>query len=363
MKSKMRIAIVDVFRGSSALCNALDKRGHEVYFISSDKISPRFAHSRIQVNLWKKTILLPYKNLPLFFDRICGYQPIIPHLLTILEEIEPDIVNAHEHTHMTTSLPVAWFKRGWKTVLTEHGCIWKRKRDKIITPFVRYFLFPFIDAFVAITPAAKQFLEENGARNVQVIGNSVDCQTFKPVIHISSRENIILFVGRLYAFKGIVYLLKAVKEVVREIPDSKLFIIGGGPLKDIIRKLSEKYEWIHYLGIKKRKELPRYYNMAKVFVLPSLHEPFGTVLVEAMACGTPVIGSNVEGIPYVIGEAGITIPPKDHRALKEAIITVLKKDEIAETLSKKGRERAVRLFSHEVAAKRYEALFYKILRG
>ena len=359
MKERLKVAVVDIFKSYCRICEALERKGHKAFFICAGKEAPRFEKTRIPISYWKRTLILPYKRIP-FLHNFTN-QPLVPHLLSILKRLDPHIVNVHEHSHITSSYPPTLLKERWKVVLTEHGCSWGRKRDKLLTPIAKYFLFPLVDAFVAITPAAKKFLEINGVKNVKVIGNPVDCELFTPDTRIEDRDDIILFVGRLHIFKGLKYLLLAMREVVCEIQNAKLFIIGGGPLEPLMRKLSKKYSYIRYLGPKRHEELPKYYNMAKAVVLPSIHEPFGIALAEAMACGTPVIGSNTEGIPYVIGSSGILVPPKNHKILKEAIIKVLKDSSLAKLLSIKGRKRAVRFFSYEAVAKKYEELFYEIL--
>ena len=362
MKEKLKVAVVDMFTSlpTTRLCEALESRGRcQVFFVGCHEEHPSFKNTNIPIKHWKRSLTLSYRTFPLLPKFIS--QRLIPHLLRALNEIDPHIVNVHEHVHICTSFPPALFRGSWRTILTEHGCRWKRKRDKILTPLAKYFLFPLIDGFVAITPAARKFLEANGAKDVRVIGNPINVRLFYPQKRIDERENIVLFVGRLHPIKGLTFLFLAMKELTHEIPDIRLLIVGSGPLEPIVRKLSSKHDFIHYLGSKSSEELPKYYNTAKVFVLPSIHEPFGMVLAEAMACGTPVIGSNIEGIPYVIGDAGITVAPKNYKALKRAIKSILKNEDLAKTLSRKGRKRVEKLFSYETVAEKYEMLFHDIL--
>ena len=124
---------------------------------------------------------------------------------------------------------------------------------------------------------------------------------------------IVLAVGRMVYYKGFEYLVRAMKAV-----DGTLLLIGTGPLHEALsaeiqdRGLQEK---VHMLGDVPDDQLPNYYSAAELFVLPSVErsESFGIVQLEAMACGRPVINTQLEsGVPYVSenGVTGIPSPPK-----------------------------------------------------
>jgi len=112
------------------------------------------------------------------------------------------------------------------------------------------------------------------------------------------------------------------------------------------------------LGIKRNVEfkgsiigrkLVEYYQKSNVLVLPSLSESFGMVLLEAMACKKPVIGSNVGGIPYVIDndQNGLLVPPKDPQALADAIIKILTNPQLAKKMGEEGYEKVMKNFTWE----------------
>ena len=112
------------------------------------------------------------------------------------------------------------------------------------------------------------------------------------------------------------------------------------------------------LGIKRNVEfkgsiigrkLVEYYQKSNVLVLPSLSESFGMVLLEAMACKKPVIGSNVGGIPYVIDndQNGLLVPPKDPQALADAIIKILTNPQLAKKMGEEGYEKVIKNFTWE----------------
>jgi glycosyltransferase involved in cell wall biosynthesis len=101
------------------------------------------------------------------------------------------------------------------------------------------------------------------------------------------------------------------------------------------------------------------YNLADIFVFPSLYEGFGLPVLEAMACGTPVITSNCSSLPEVAGDAAILVNPEDEDELAEAIMRLITNDSLRESLRKKGLERA-KLFTWEDTARKTLKLFKEV---
>jgi glycosyltransferase involved in cell wall biosynthesis len=144
-------------------------------------------------------------------------------------------------------------------------------------------------------------------------------------------KRIIMYLGRLSHYKGLEYLIKAVMFLDNSY---RLVIIGEGPLKKKLEKLADRLEVRSrtlFLNHVPYEELPEYYSAADVFVLPSISraEAFGLVGLEAMACGTPVITTELgTGTSYynIDGQTGLVVPPKDPKALAEAIRTICESD-------------------------------------
>lgn len=158
--------------------------------------------------------------------------------------------------------------------------------------------------------------------------------------------NTILSVGRLIDLKGTKYLIDAIPKVLSVHSDTVLKIIGDGPERALLEKQArdlgiEKH--IVFSGIINPPDLPPYYHSADVFVLPSIvkdgkTEGLGVVLLEAMASGVPVIGSNVGGIPDIIrdGENGFLVPEKDSATLAKKIIELLSSKDLADKFRTNG---------------------------
>lgn len=170
--------------------------------------------------------------------------------------------------------------------------------------------------------------------------------------YASGDEKLVLFVGMLIFLKGIHILIQAMEPVIRQIPDAKLLIIGRGGYKGRLKKLVSELGLegeVEFLGHVSQAALSDYMRSCRVLVLPSLSEGLPRVLIEAMACGKPVIGTNVGGIPSLIrdGVNGFLVPPNSPEALAEKIIYLLLREGEAARMGAKGREFVAQTFSTE----------------
>jgi glycosyltransferase involved in cell wall biosynthesis len=185
---------------------------------------------------------------------------------------------------------------------------------------------------------------------------------------VSNSQFTIGYVGRLVEEKGVHILLRAVAGLGGE---WRLRILGSGPQKASLQKLAAE------LGIAKRVQfetpipsvqMPGYYSQLDALVLPSLTRPnwkeqFGRVLIEAMACGVPVVGSDSGEIPNVIGEAGLVFAEGDERALRAKLSQLMTDSTLREELAQRGRERVLAHYTQaQVAAKTYQ-VYCELLGG
>lgn len=149
-----------------------------------------------------------------------------------------------------------------------------------------------------------------------------------------------LFVGSLQPRKNVQGLIKAWNEVASKIEGYLLVLAGGTgntfPGLDMDR-LPDRVKWIGYV---EERDLPGLYTSARSFMLPSFYEGFGLTALESMACGTPVVVSNVTALPEVVGEAGLLVDPYDPKQLACAIERLIVDDELHRELSVKGLQRA-----------------------
>jgi D-inositol-3-phosphate glycosyltransferase len=208
----------------------------------------------------------------------------------------------------------------------------------------------FADALVAATPVEEeQLVELYGADSacIHIIPPGVNTEIFHPIPAAHAKERIglctdccvILFVGRIEPLKGIDNLLRAIALVVEERPDLRQGLvvpIVGGDLDRIceddemmrLQELREELgigDVVTFMGAKDQDTLQYYYAAAEMVVMPSDYESFGMVALEAMACGTPVIASDVGGLAFLVrhGRTGYRVPARDPGALATRIMQLL----------------------------------------
>ncbi|MBI5033444.1 MAG: glycosyltransferase family 4 protein [Chloroflexi bacterium] len=175
-----------------------------------------------------------------------------------------------------------------------------------------------------------------------------------------------LYVGNLEPRKNLPILLQAFARLVHQGLPHSLVLVGSRGWKDdaVFTTLSELgiSDRVHFLGYVTQDELPLIYQASRVFVYPSLYEGFGLPVLEAMACGTPVITSNVSSMPEVAGDAGLLINPNSIDELTVALQRALTDSELRVTLAQKGLKRA-QSFSWERTARETLAVYEQSFRN
>ncbi|MFQ6057983.1 MAG: glycosyltransferase [Anaerolineae bacterium] len=175
---------------------------------------------------------------------------------------------------------------------------------------------------------------------------------------------LLLFVGRLRYYKGLQYLLEAMRRI-----EARLLVVGTGPMEREWRALAEELDLggkVSFLGEVSDDDLPLYYHACDLFVLPASErsEAFGVVQIEAMACGKPVVCTELgTGTSYVNvhGETGLVVPPRDPSALAEAIGRLLADERLRRRMGERGRARVGQEFSKETMVERVVRLYEELL--
>jgi glycosyltransferase involved in cell wall biosynthesis len=173
---------------------------------------------------------------------------------------------------------------------------------------------------------------------------------------------VILTVAELHERKGLEYLIKAMPAILEKIPNTKLIIVGEGPQRQDIEKLIEKEglaKNIKLLG--HRKSIPKIMASANLFVLPSVKEAFGLVILEAMAAWLPVLATKVGGIPEIIedGVNGFLIEPKNSEKLTKKILELFNENFNFEEYIKNAQTILKEKFDAKAMAKQYEKIYAK----
>jgi glycosyltransferase involved in cell wall biosynthesis len=214
------------------------------------------------------------------------------------------------------------------------------------------------DGCVAFSSTAGAILKDAGFRNVAVIAPYVDTEFFSPADLRPARPFTAGYAGRLHRLKGVDLLLDALCTLPKGI---RLSVIGNGPEEEALRRkcaadgLASRVEWKGAVG---RERMLGEYQALDALVLPSRtgrhwKEQFGRVLIEAMSCGVPVIGSDSGEIPHVIGPAGLLFPEGDANALAACLAKVAESPDLPGKLSRAGRERALSMYAVPVAKRAY----------
>ncbi|WP_287582153.1 glycosyltransferase family 4 protein [Candidatus Borrarchaeum sp.] len=230
------------------------------------------------------------------------------------------------------------------------------------------------DLVLANSAFTKAKIEAVYEKNAQVLYPGIDIERFhhrnEGKIYreqlFPNIEAVILTVSRLSPVKNIAMLIKSFKYVYKKLNSCRLVIIGRGQEKNRLVKLSKTLGLDHailFLTNVPDKEMPIYYSMADIVAYPPLMEPWGLVPIEAMSCETPVVASNEGGpLESVIHEkTGLLSNPRNPIAFSNALLMLLKNEELRHKMGKEGRALSESRFSLEVMIDNFLAAFRSVL--
>ena len=208
---------------------------------------------------------------------------------------------------------------------------------------------------------------------VRIVPNGVDVERFKPAGNSESRrkfglgdEPVVLFVGSLIPRKGLPFLVEAAKKIVKQQVNTKFLIVGDGPLKSQLTnslKAADLLGNFSFLGNFKDEVLSDVYNCADVFVLPSIQEGQGIVLLEAQAAGKPVVAFDVGGVNEAVRnrETGLLVERGSIDGLANALLTLLGDRALREKLGDNGRRFVSENFTWDICAQRMLNVYREVL--
>jgi len=245
-------------------------------------------------------------------------------------------------------------------------------------------LFKEVDYVIALSQEMKQLLNIEyllDSNKIAVIPNGLgnfndvhakNRNNLRTKWHISKKETIILFVGRLHAMKGLVFLLKSFRNVLNVIPYSRLVIAGNGNYDTYLQGFKDICAKITFTGLLEKQELYELYQIADVGVVPSLYEPFGYVAVEMMMHKLPIVATATSGLNEVVDDTcGLKIPIIEHPdsveidtdLLAEKILYILQHPKEARQMGQNGRKRYLKKYTSEIFRQNmlnfYNSLWHK----
>jgi glycosyltransferase involved in cell wall biosynthesis len=295
-----------------------------------------------------------------------------PRLGRRMRQVRPDVMHIDEEPYNLATAHALWLARreGARSLFFS----WQNLYRVYPVPFrwLERWVLRHADYCIAGNQESAQVWHRKGYTGpLAVIPQfGVDADMFKPSPLTQQREGtgfVIGYAGRLVPEKGVDLLLEA----LADLPGMwRADVVGSGPQRETLARRARE------LGVADRVSLddplpsiamPRYYQQLDVLVLPSRSQPnwkeqFGRVLVEAMACGVPVVGSASGEIPNVIGDAGLTFPEGDAAALRERLMRLMRDESLRADLARRGRERVLAHYTQaQIAAQTYRV--YQSLVG
>jgi glycosyltransferase involved in cell wall biosynthesis len=263
----------------------------------------------------------------------------------LIHKLQPDIIHAHStyvifnrvitHLRLLSKLQIP-------VIVTVHGLpkpliLPDGKETTDYNEFVAFFGFDLVLAVSEnVAEAIKKHLDSDFHEKVRTLYSGIDLSVFRPMPDLEKQWDI-AFMGRLEAMKSVDLFPEMLSILKPKFPDLRMMLTGEGSLKDWLFR--EFDEWgvtslVDYQGVVETEYVPVFINKSRIFLYPSRREPFGLSILEAMACGVPVITTDVFGPREIVRHNydGIAVPPDDVEALAKAVETLLTDNELTKRI-------------------------------
>lgn len=295
-----------------------------------------------------------------------------------------DVVECHDSSRSLYTLSELKRRgKGFKLVVSYAENIPYRQVFDEKTNCIKHASYDMIDHFIPWCDSVKKamLLEGVPEEKMTTVYTGLDLDLFRPEpkspallteLGLDEKDFIILYIGKLVSWKGVHILPYAAKALLAMgIKDFRVVIGGKGAQLDNLKRviaeagIKERFRFAGFMPYERMRSL---YNISDVIVVPSLptmtwQEQFGMVLVEAMACGRPVIGSKSGAIPEVIGDAGMTFTPGEYPELTDRLVHLMRNRGLAKTLGERARRRAEAEFDARKNAVKIYEVYKKTLNG
>jgi len=338
------------------LAEQLAKKGHEIHVITSyDEGLPIFQKGNgfcVHRLAWPKI-------------RIIGILSFWMKILFKIYTIKPDIVHSQD---LSMGIPAYVVK----IILKKPYVVWGRGSDVYLPGlFMRICngsILRNADAILALTEDMRKKMTEMTSREIYVLPNGIKLEQFPDIsLNMRKKEGIknILFVGSLYPIKGVQYLIMAMKIVHNKMPETRLILVGDGEDRERLEALSIQLDIkknVQFVGKVPHEKVQSYMHQADVFVLPSLSEGLPNVILEAMACGLPVVATRVGGVPDIIQDRvhGYLVESENADDIARKLIMILNNNSIASEFSLYNRK-TVKKYEYENIIIQFENILIKII--
>lgn len=328
------------------------KKRNDIQILTSTKLDNNFFHDERDI------YRIAYPQIPIFGKLILWIKMLIKIWI-----IKPEVLHIQ-------FLSMGFIGVLYKLLFKKPFVIYARGSDVYYDWPLKKFLIKIVlsnaEAVIALTSDMSLKIKSFYPRKVHIVPNGVNIKVFRPDIYKKNKnEKVICYVGNLRPVKGVKYLLEAFRLILEDKKNVKLIIIGDGPEKKRLEKLSKEINIsskIKFLGDIPNSKLQNYLNISDIFVLPSISEGFPNVVLEAMACGLPVVATNIPGIAEVVenGVNGLLFEKKNSKMLAIQIIALLNDNKLMESMSEINLKKASE-YSWDNVVKRLEEIYLEIV--
>lgn len=289
------------------------------------------------------------------FDLVHQMNPVFTGLSLSLVGVRPPLT-------LGTFVPL--WEAGADT-LTPNESWTTRAKQRVLDTIARVQQARAAGLLIASPNALSRIAEPERHRDhIYQVPHGIDLTRFTARTTVPERRSILFLTSVIYR-KGIFTLLDAFEHVARVMPDAELVIGGAGHQLDEVRARVDRLGLpaISVLGHVDRADVPALMRAHSIYCLPSYGEPFATSVLEAMACGVPVVATSSGGIPHMVTDAGGRfVPPRDAVALAAALVDVLASRELQTAMGRHNRARVEDEFEIERAVDRLERAYDAVLR-
>jgi glycosyltransferase involved in cell wall biosynthesis len=278
-------------------------------------------------------------------------------LSRVIKQLKPDIVHAHD----PHGVAMAALALSMSTQLAKPPLVAARRVDfHLRSTSLSRWKYRQVDCFICASEAIRKMLVADGVPGVRAVTvhEGIDLGRVEAAPPANLHEELWLphqapIVGNVAALvphKGQRHLVESAILVLPQVPDARFVIAGEGELRPALeRQIREHHleKHVHLAGF--RPDVLSVHKAFDIFAMSSVTEGLGTSLVDAMACGKPIVATGTGGIPEVVvdGETGFLVPPRDHGAMAAALVRLLHDEGLRTQMGEAGRSRARKLFSAE----------------
>ena len=352
------------------LSKGLVKKGHNVSIItrgSTGKVEKKLIDG---IDVYKATFFPLYP----FHMALHGF-----FVNSLLNSLSPEVSLVHLHSPLTpkvkTSLPVVMTVHTAMRIdsryheVVDPYSLAEKVQSMYFSPLLESQLLRISDIVTAVSPSVANELTEYGidSSKVKVMWNGVDEKIFFPINKNEKLEKYVLYTGVLRARKGLFDLIKCAIIVSKIIPDAKFVICGTGPLLQKLKEQVQSAELeqkVIFLGRVDRKRLIKIYQGATIYVVSSIYEGLPTVLLEAMACGLPVVATDIGGNRDLISSNvnGLLVPPRSPEIMAQMIMQLWNDEKLRKKLGDCARKTIMKKYTWDMITDNFINVYESLLK-